>query len=69
MRIFWGMRDFCFTPKFLDEWQQRFPDAEVRRFENAGHYVLEDAHEFILPVMREFTALCSHRSNAGATRA
>lgn len=41
--ILWGERDFCFTPRFREEWQQRLPHAEVRRFEHAGHYLLEDA--------------------------
>jgi len=54
MTIFWGMKDFCFTPKFLDEWIKRFPDADVHRFADAGHYVVEDAHERILPVLGTF---------------
>jgi len=51
MTIFWGMRDFCFTVKFLDEWIKRFPRADVHRYADAGHYVVEDAHERILPVL------------------
>ena len=54
MAIFWGMRDFCFTPKFLGEWVRRFPDATVHRYDDAGHYVIEDAHERIVPVLRQF---------------
>ena len=54
MTILWGMKDFCFTGKFLDEWVRRFPAAEVHRFADAGHYVVEDAHESILPVMKAF---------------
>ena len=54
MIIFWGMRDFCFTEPFLRGWLERFPDADVHRFEDAGHYVVEDAHERILPALREF---------------
>jgi haloalkane dehalogenase len=56
MIILWGMRDFCFTPLFLDEWMRRFPKAEVHRFEDAGHYVVEDAHERILPALLKFLA-------------
>ncbi len=52
--ICWGMRDFCFTRSFLQEWWERFPRAEVHCFEDAGHYVLEDAHEKITPLVREF---------------
>jgi haloalkane dehalogenase len=54
MLICWGMKDWCFTPKFLDEWVRRFPEAEVHRFADAGHYVVEDAHERILPIVRRF---------------
>ncbi len=56
MIVFWGMRDFCFTPFFLDEWIRRFPQAEVHKFEDAGHYVVEDAHERILPALSKFLA-------------
>lgn len=43
--ILWGERDFCFTPRFRQEWQVRLPHARVRRFEHAGHYLLEDGGE------------------------
>ncbi len=54
MLILWGGRDWCFSDHFLDGWMQRFPEADVRRFDTAGHYVLEDAHEEILPRVRAF---------------
>ncbi|MBT5019426.1 MAG: alpha/beta fold hydrolase [Planctomicrobium sp.] len=50
----WGEKDWCFTTKFLDEWEQRFPNAETFRIPKAGHYVFEDAHEIIIPRMEEF---------------
>ncbi|MCP4541643.1 MAG: alpha/beta fold hydrolase [Chloroflexi bacterium] len=55
MLIIWGAKDFVFTERdFLPEWQRRFPDAQVRVLSDAGHYVVEDAHERILPWMLEF---------------
>ncbi|GAK60359.1 hypothetical protein U27_00250 [Candidatus Vecturithrix granuli] len=55
MLILWGAKDFCFTVKhFLPEWHKRFPDAQIHVLEQAGHYVVEDAHERILPLMTEF---------------
>jgi haloalkane dehalogenase len=54
MLICWGDRDFVFDPDYLTEWQRRFPLAEVRRFADAGHYVLEDVPEQILDVITEF---------------
>ncbi len=56
MLICWGGLDFCFNDAFLGEWMRRFPGAEVHRFADAGHYVLEDAHERIVPVISEFLA-------------
>lgn len=52
--FFWGMRDWCFTPWFLDQWLERFPAAEVHRLHDAGHYVLEDAGDQIVPALRLF---------------
>ncbi|MCP4245722.1 MAG: alpha/beta fold hydrolase [bacterium] len=54
MLIAWGMRDFCFDRQFLQGWIDRFPDAQAHRFELAGHYVLEDAAEEIIPLVRGF---------------
>ena len=55
MLIIWGAKDFVFTERdFLPEWQKRFPDAQVRVLRDAGHYVVEDAHERILPWVLEF---------------
>jgi len=56
MLICWGLRDFVFDHHFLAEWQKRFPAAEVHKFEDAGHYVLEDAHEQIVPLVERFLA-------------
>jgi haloalkane dehalogenase len=56
MLIIWGEQDWCFTTDFLAEWQKRFPQAEVHRIHDAGHYVVEDAHEQIIPWVREFFA-------------
>jgi haloalkane dehalogenase len=54
MMIMWGMRDFCFNEWYLEQWIARFPAAKVHRFEDAGHYVVEDAHERMVPLIREF---------------
>jgi haloalkane dehalogenase len=54
MLVCWGMRDFVFDIHFLNRWIELFPAAQVHRFENAGHYVLEDAHEQIIPLVQDF---------------
>lgn len=56
MLICWGRKDFVFDDAFLAEWRKRLPEAEVNVFEDAGHYVLEDAHEEIGKLMRQFFA-------------
>lgn len=50
----WGMQDWCFTPAFLDEWLERFSEAQVRRLPNASHYLFEDAPEECAARIREF---------------
>jgi haloalkane dehalogenase len=52
--IGWGERDFVFDRDFLAEWRRRLPDAEVHSFADAGHYVLEDAPEKLIPRIRDF---------------
>ena len=54
MLIVWGEQDFCFDPSFRREWERRFPDAEVHALADANHFVLEDAHERIIPWMHDF---------------
>jgi len=53
----WGDKDFVFTPRFLHEhWLKKFPEAEVHQFEDAAHWVVEDAHERIVPIVEDFLA-------------
>ena len=54
MLLIWGMRDWCFTNEFLEEFERRFPTAESLRLDDAGHYVFEDAHEHIIPRLQKF---------------
>jgi haloalkane dehalogenase len=54
MMLVWGMRDWCFRPECLDKFLEIFPGAEVHRFDDAGHYVIEDAPERILPLVQSF---------------
>jgi haloalkane dehalogenase len=56
MLIGWGMRDFVFDRAMLAEWQRRFPRAEVHRFPDAGHLVLEDEGERLVPLVQGFLA-------------
>lgn len=54
IQMIWGMKDWCFTPECLERFMKHFPNADVHRLQDAGHYVVEDAHERIVPLVREF---------------
>jgi haloalkane dehalogenase len=54
VQLIWGMQDWCFTPHFLERFQEFFPHAEVNELADVGHYVMEDAHEQVVPLVREF---------------
>jgi len=52
--ILWGAKDFVFNDKVLSIWKEKLPKAEIEYFEDAGHYVLEDAPEKIIPRVQAF---------------
>lgn len=54
MFIGWGLRDFVFDKHFLAEWERRFPKATVKRYEDCGHYILEDAAQDLIPRIVSF---------------
>jgi pimeloyl-ACP methyl ester carboxylesterase len=53
-QIVWGMRDWCFRPECLERIADRLPQSRISRIEDAGHYLLEDAGDEVLAVVREF---------------
>jgi cis-3-alkyl-4-acyloxetan-2-one decarboxylase len=53
-QLIWGMQDWCFRPSCLERLQQIFPAADVHRLPDASHYVVEDAHEQIVPRLERF---------------
>lgn len=60
--ICWGDKDFVFDKHFLKEWTNIFPQAQVHRFPDCGHYVLEDATEEIINLIQEFLEKYSNSS-------
>lgn len=54
--IAWGMKDKVFDELFLNKWVDYLPHAKVHRFEDCGHYVLEDAQEEIGKLVVDFLA-------------
>jgi haloalkane dehalogenase len=51
--LFWGMRDIAFRKKELDVWSAQWPEAEVIRAEEAGHYPHEEAAETMTAKLRD----------------
>jgi cis-3-alkyl-4-acyloxetan-2-one decarboxylase len=54
MLVLWGMKDFVFDRHCLDEWVRRFPEADVIRFPEAGHYLFEDEPDGVTRAVRSF---------------
>lgn len=54
IQLIWGMRDWCFRPECLERFVGHWPQAEVHRMADCGHYVVEDAHERIVPLVGAF---------------
>ncbi len=50
----WGLKDFVFDEKFLARFSQALPKAERMTFADAGHYVLEDKADPLVPAIRRF---------------
>ncbi|OGU11354.1 MAG: alpha/beta hydrolase [Geobacteraceae bacterium GWC2_58_44] len=55
--IFWGELDFVFDTTFLAEWKRRFPNASVKSYPDAGHYILEDMKEEVVPMIADFLGI------------
>ncbi|MBL1141029.1 MAG: alpha/beta fold hydrolase [Proteobacteria bacterium] len=53
MLVCWGLNDFVFDVHYLNEWKKRMPDAEYHEYD-AGHYLLEDAANEVIPVIQKF---------------
>jgi haloalkane dehalogenase len=54
MLLAWGLQDFVFDGDFLRVWQQHFRNAEVAAIPDAGHYLLEDAGDELIPRIAQF---------------
>jgi len=52
--IIWGMKDWCFNQRFLDRWLDIFPECQLLKLSDAGHYLFEDANDEILPFIQNF---------------
>jgi haloalkane dehalogenase len=49
----WGMKDWCFTPVCLERFLTHWPDAQVKRLADVGHYVMEDDPDSVIEAIEE----------------
>jgi len=54
IQLMWGGKDWCFRLDCMQRFQSYWPNAAATNFEDAGHYVVEDAIERIEPMLRSF---------------
>ena len=54
IKMIWGMRDWCFQPSCLDMLLEHWPNAEVNRIEDAGHWVTEEAKSLVSQLVADF---------------
>ncbi|MCR9201800.1 MAG: alpha/beta fold hydrolase [Planctomycetaceae bacterium] len=52
--LVWGMKDWCFTPSFYNEFRRHFPQAQTVEISDGGHYIFEDSPEELLNCARDF---------------
>ena len=61
-RIVWGMKDWCFRPECLQRFERLLPQAKVRRLEDVGHYVMEEAAAEVIEELRGCLSESGHVS-------
>lgn len=52
--LLWGMKDFVFDRHFLADFLEHWPHATAHRFEDCGHYILEDVGQEALDLIQTF---------------
>ncbi|TVR50155.1 MAG: alpha/beta fold hydrolase [Puniceicoccaceae bacterium] len=49
----WGLRDWCFSFRFLARWRELLPRARCLTASEAGHYLFEEALDTLGPAVRD----------------
>jgi haloalkane dehalogenase len=63
--LVWGMRDWCFRPDCLERFSDAWPQAQVHRLADVGHWVVEDAPDESIALVKEFLESSSCREPSG----
>jgi cis-3-alkyl-4-acyloxetan-2-one decarboxylase len=59
--LLWGLRDWCFHAWYLERFCEFVPQAEVHRFADAGHLLMEDKPAEVIQLIREFLSKHAER--------
>ena len=65
--IAWGEKDFVFDKPFLDTWLEYYPQAEIHRFPDCGHYILEDGGPALIDTITNFIGIRDDSENGHAS--
>jgi len=65
--IAWGEKDFVFDAPFLNTWLDTYPEAEIHRFPDCGHYILEDGGQELIDMITNFIGLREDPDNGKAS--
>jgi haloalkane dehalogenase len=65
--IAWGEKDFVFDAPFLNTWLQYYPEAEIHRFPDCGHYILEDGGTVLIEMITNFMGIRDDSENGQAS--
>ena len=64
--IAWGEKDFVFDAPFLNTWVDTYPHAEIHRYPNCGHYILEDGGTELIETIANFMGIRDDSENGHA---
>ena len=65
--IAWGEKDFVFDAPFLNTWLNTYPRAEIHRFPDCGHYILEDGGPALIDTITNFIGIRDDSENGHAS--
>ncbi|MEE4217874.1 MAG: alpha/beta fold hydrolase [Xanthomonadales bacterium] len=65
--IAWGEKDFVFDAPFLNTWLDYYPKAELHRFPDCGHYILEDGGPALIEAITHFMGTTDESENGQAS--
>ena len=54
--IAWGMKDIAFREKELNHWKKHFPNVNVVRYADAGHFLAEENPEEVITELENILA-------------